>query len=64
MPKAIAFACDANYAPFSVALASQIAGLHSDRDFDVCIFSSNKITIPPALEGLGIKLRNLWINRA
>lgn len=35
--KAIVFACDANYAPYALFAAVQIAELFTDRDFDICL---------------------------
>jgi Glycosyl transferase family 8 len=34
---AVVFACDANYAKFAHFAADQIARLHPDRDFDICL---------------------------
>lgn len=53
----VALACDKNYAPYSICLASRIAELHSTRDFDICIFSLDKLELPQQCSRLGITAR-------
>ncbi|MCX7300296.1 MAG: glycosyltransferase family 8 protein [Rhodobacterales bacterium] len=60
---AVVMACDAGYAPYALTLADQIARTHPDRSFDICIFSTDPLTLPPALKQAGflfetIALRN------
>lgn len=54
MDYAVVMACDANYAPYALFLASQIALAHPSRNFDICIFSQDLLDVPPALRELGI----------
>lgn len=53
---AVVMACDKNYAPYALFLASQIALSHPDRNFDICIFSQDVLELPPGLAELGINL--------
>ncbi len=48
--RAVVFACDAGYARYALLAADQIARLHPDRDFDICIASSDGWPMVP--EGL------------
>jgi hypothetical protein len=45
--RAVVFACDGNYARYALFAASQIARLHPDRDFDICICAMEE-TLAPA----------------
>ncbi len=55
--KAIFFCCDQNYLVFATHAAAQIAALHPDRDFDICIcYGERPVTIPKSLEFLNIRL--------
>lgn len=55
--KAIIFCCDQNYLVFAAHAASQIAALHPQRDFDICIcYGERPVTIPKSLEYLSIRL--------
>ena len=55
--KAIVFCCDQNYLVFAAHAASQIAALHPNRDFDICIcFGERPVTVPASLEYLNIRL--------
>ncbi|WP_232621675.1 glycosyltransferase family 8 protein [Thioclava electrotropha] len=54
--KAIAFCCDDAYLPYAAHAAGQIAQLHPDRDFDICIVSAEPVTLPASLEGLNLRL--------
>jgi hypothetical protein len=52
--RAVVFACDRAYLPFASFAAAQIAALHPERDFDICLCAPE---MPPAvagLEGLGL----------
>ncbi len=53
---AVVMACDKNYAPYALFLASQIASSHPDRNFDICIFSQDVLELPAGLAELGITL--------
>jgi lipopolysaccharide biosynthesis glycosyltransferase len=53
---AVVLACDSNYAPYAFFLAQQIATMHPDRNFDICIFSQDLIEIPEGLRDFGLKL--------
>lgn len=53
---AVAMACNAAYAPYAFCLAEQIARAHPARDFDICIFSDEALTLPPSLAPLGLRL--------
>ncbi|KIC40966.1 glycosyltransferase [Ruegeria sp. ANG-S4] len=55
--KAIMFCCDQNYLVFAAHAASQIAALHPERDFDICIcYDERPVAIPAALDHLNIRL--------
>ncbi len=56
---AVVLACDANYAPYALFLAQQIATTHPGRNFDICIFSQDVIEIPVGLRHLGLKLESI-----
>lgn len=56
---AVVMACDANYAPYAFFMAEQIALLHPDRTFDICVFSQDDLVLPPGLLGTGLKLMKL-----
>ncbi len=51
---AVVMACDAGYAPYAFALADQIARAHPSRDFDICIFSTDLLTVPATLSRLDV----------
>ena len=51
--KAVAFACDGNYLKYALFAAMQLAALAPERDFDICICSTEALAPPAgALEGL------------
>lgn len=54
--KAVIFACDEGYARYASFAAAQIAALHPDRDFDLCLCSLEEVEANPALAGLGLRL--------
>ncbi len=55
--RAVMFACDGVYAAFAFHAAAQIAELHPDRDFDICLVSSeDRLETPPGLERHGLRL--------
>ncbi|WP_424832106.1 glycosyltransferase family 8 protein [Ruegeria sp.] len=55
--KAIMFCCDQNYLVFAAHAASQIADLHPQRDFDICIcFDKRPVSVPDTLDHLNIRL--------
>jgi lipopolysaccharide biosynthesis glycosyltransferase len=56
---AVVMACDSNYAPYAFFVAKQIATMHPDREFDICIFSQDVIEIPEGLRNLGLKLETI-----
>lgn len=53
---AIAFCCDDAYLPYAAHAAGQIAQLHPDRDFDICIVSAEPVTLPASLADIDIRL--------
>lgn len=53
--KAVAFCCDDHYLPYALFAADQIARLHPQRDFDICICGEQVPVIPPGLSGLGLR---------
>ncbi|MDB6452909.1 glycosyltransferase family 8 protein [Falsirhodobacter sp. 20TX0035] len=53
--KAVAFCCDDRYRPFALFAASQIAALHPDRDFDICLCDATAPVIPHTLRHLGLR---------
>ena len=59
MTDAVVFACDANYAPYAYFAGRQIAMAHPDRSFDICVFSMDALTPPPAIAQLGIECRRI-----
>ncbi len=56
---AVVMACDANYAPYAFFMAEQIALLHPDRTFDLCLFSQDDLDVPPGLVATGLKLMKI-----
>jgi lipopolysaccharide biosynthesis glycosyltransferase len=56
MEYAVVLACDSNYAPYAFFVAKQIATMHPNRNFDICIFSQDVIKAPEGLNELGVKL--------
>ncbi|MDP3288637.1 MAG: glycosyltransferase family 8 protein [Methyloversatilis sp.] len=56
---AVVMACDANYAPYALFMAEQIALLHPDRTFDICLFSQDELELPPSLLATGLKLMKM-----
>ncbi|MFA3920104.1 glycosyltransferase family 8 protein [Ruegeria hyattellae] len=51
------FCCDQNYLVFAAHAISQIAALHPDRDFDICLcYGERPVTIPESLAHLDIRL--------
>jgi Lipopolysaccharide biosynthesis proteins, LPS:glycosyltransferases len=57
--KAVAFCCDDAYLPFATHAAAQIAELHPQRDFDICIVSAKPVTLPASLAHLDLRLCNV-----
>ncbi|PFG65187.1 glycosyl transferase family 8 [Thioclava sp. ES.031] len=53
---AIAFCCDDAYLPYAAHAAGQIAQLHPDREFDICIVSAEPVTLPASLDELNLRL--------
>ncbi len=53
--QAVIFAADGPYARFALHAAAQIATLHPDRDFDICLAGLGMAEIPPSLAGLGVR---------
>jgi hypothetical protein len=53
---AVVMACDARYAPYAAALASQIAEAHPARGFDICIASAAPIALPESLAPLNLRM--------
>lgn len=60
--KAVVLACDAGYAPYAMVVACGIAAAHPDRDFDICLCSSDPLTIPAALAWAGVRMVRLGDN--
>ena len=56
---AVVMACDARYAPYAFFMAEQIALLHPDRTFDICVFSQDNLDLPAALGATGLRLMKL-----
>lgn len=44
--KAVVFACDSNYARYALFAADQIARLHPNRDFDICLCAMGEDLAP------------------
>lgn len=53
--RAVVFACDNNYAKYALFAASQIAALAPDRDFDICLCSTEDLRAVPSLDALSIR---------
>lgn len=53
---AVVFCCDANYLPYALFAAAQIAAQHPTRDFDICLCSAAPLDIPQSLAALRIRL--------
>jgi hypothetical protein len=53
--KAVAFCCDANYLPYALFSASQIAMLHPGRDFDICLCHTGPLVVPASLARHGFR---------
>lgn len=53
--KAVAFCCDHRYFAYALFAATQIAELHPDRDFDICICGAEEMAIPDTLRHLSIR---------
>ncbi len=54
--RAVVFACDSGYLPFALMAAGQIAALHPDRDFDICLCSDAPLDVPEAFANLGLRV--------
>jgi lipopolysaccharide biosynthesis glycosyltransferase len=53
---AVVFAFDRNYERFAVFAATQIARLHPERDFDICLCAFEEdAAVVPSLQGLGFR---------
>jgi lipopolysaccharide biosynthesis glycosyltransferase len=52
---AIVFAGDAQYTRYALLAADQIARLHPDRDFDICLCSDGMLEAPPSLAHHGFR---------
>jgi hypothetical protein len=61
---AVAFCCDAGYAPFACFAARQIADLHPERSFDICLCHSEDDAPPVADDRTGGGLRLCRIETA
>jgi len=55
----VVMACDARYAPYAFFMTEQIALLHPDRTFDICVFSQDDLDLPPALLATGLRLMKM-----
>jgi hypothetical protein len=54
--RAVVFACDGQYARFAMVAAEQIARLHPDRDFDICLcYMDERPPEPPGLAHVGMR---------
>ncbi len=53
---AVVMACNAGHAPYAFCLAEQIAHAHPDRNFDICIFSDENLTVPATLRALDLRI--------
>ena len=54
--RAVVFACDGHYARFAMVAAEQIARLHPERDFDICLcYMDERPPEPPGLAHVGIR---------
>lgn len=54
--EAVVFACDGEYARFALVAAEQIARLHPNRSFDICLcYMEEAPPAPPGLADLGIR---------
>lgn len=54
--KAVVFACDGTYARYALLAAEQIARLHPERDFDICLCSDEDLVIPSGLAHHGFRV--------
>jgi hypothetical protein len=54
--KALVMCVDQTFAPFAIFLASQINRLCPARDFDICLVSDAQLVVPPAFDGLHLRL--------
>jgi hypothetical protein len=54
--KAVVFACDSTYARYALLAAQQIARLHPERDFDICLCSDEDLYIPPGIAHHGFRI--------
>jgi hypothetical protein len=54
--RAVVFACDGQYARFAMVAAEQVARLHPERDFDICLcYMDERPPEPPGLAHLGVR---------
>jgi hypothetical protein len=54
--RAVVFACDGQYARFAMVAAEQIARLHPERDFDICLcYMDERPPEPAGLAHLGVR---------
>ncbi len=54
--RAVVFACDGQYARFALVAAEQIARLHPERDFDICLcYMDERPPEPAGLAHLGVR---------
>lgn len=59
---AIILCCDANYLPFALCALEQIAALHPDRDFDLCLCNSaSRPDVPESLSHLDVRICHIDI---
>ena len=59
--KAVALCCDKDFFPYCAFLAAQIADHHPERDFDICICSSENLSVPTSLLSKGITFFKLEV---
>ncbi|MFO1107393.1 MAG: glycosyltransferase [Amaricoccus sp.] len=57
--KAVVFGCDRRYAPFALQAAAQIDALAPGRDFDICLASTEPISLPPGLAHRRIRVAEI-----
>lgn len=48
--KAVVLCCDANFVKFAAFVISQITSQHPERDFDICLCSTEAISLPSTLD--------------
>jgi lipopolysaccharide biosynthesis glycosyltransferase len=53
---AVYLCTDQRYLPYTLFLAGQIAAAHPNRDFDICIVSTDKFAPHPLFKSLGLRI--------